>query len=298
MAPSPARLLASLLLGCALLWGACAPRHDTVAAPVPQEKRYPLTGTILEVRKNDHTLLVAHDEIVGFMPAMTMEFKVSPAELEAARENQRIRATLVEPEQGDLRLEEVWPAEKVTDDSLAAAARRLRDDTASRGRAAYREIGETLPAFTLLNQRGELVPAGRFKGKVVMLNFIYTRCPFPDMCPLSTTKMKRTQALAAEAGVRNLELVSISLDPEHDTPGVLAEYVRNNAIDASNFTLLTGPREAVADLLTQFGILAKLDGGIVRHTLATLLIDPEGRILHRADGNAWEPADFVARMPR
>jgi len=298
MAPSPARACALPLLCCALLLGACTRREPASDTRMPGEKRYPLTGLVVEIRKEDGSLLVAHDEIKGFMPAMTMEFKVSPPDLAAARENQRIRATLVEPEQGDLRLEELWPADKVTDDSLAAATRALREDTASRGRSAYREIGETMPGFTLLDQHGNLVQAGRFRGKVVMLNFIYTRCPFPEMCPLATSKMKRAGELAGKAGVGNLELVSISLDPEHDTPAVLAEYMRANAIDGAHFTLLTGPREAVSDLLTQFGILAKLEGGIVRHTLATLLIAPDGRILHRADGNAWEPADFVERMPR
>ena len=106
----------------------------------------------------------------------------------------------------------------------------------------------------------------------------------------------RQLRLAREAGVRDLELVSITLDPIHDTPGILREYAAVRGIDTSNFSFLTGPEGAIRDLLTQFGVITQLQGDILQHTLATMLIDPQGRIAHRTDGSQWEPQDFVKRM--
>jgi protein SCO1/2 len=129
-----------------------------------------------------------------------------------------------------------------------------------------------------------------------MINFIFTRCPVATMCPASTAKMMMTQKLAREAGVANIEFVSITLDPAYDTPGVLKDYATTRGIDTSNFSFLTGPENAIKDLLTQFGVIAEFEGDLLKHSLATLLIDENGRIVHRADGSLWEPKDFVAKM--
>jgi len=98
--------------------------------------------------------------------------------------------------------------------------------------------------------------------------------------------------------VSNLELISITLDPGFDTPGVLKEYAGAHGVDTRNFSFLTGPPGAVKDLLAQFGIIAEAEGDLLKHTLATILINEQGQIAHRTDGSAWEPADFVARMKK
>jgi protein SCO1/2 len=118
------------------------------------------------------------------------------------------------------------------------------------------------------------------------------------MCPAATERMTTLQAEARKAGVPNLELVSITLDPEYDTPGVLKEYALARGIDTVNFSFLTGPESAIKDLLTQFGVIAQFDGSILQHTLATLLINENGRIVHRADGSRWDVQEFVEKMKR
>ena len=244
-----------------------------------------------------HQLLgVQHEAIAGYMPAMTMEFAVSPGDLANARPGQRIRAELVPGAAGEMRLEKIWPDDKVADDTVAAGVRALREDTSNRGKGVYREVGEIIPDFALYNQNGAVVTAARFRGRQIMLNFIYTRCPVATMCPLATAEMIQTQQLARAAGVPDIEFVSFTLDPAHDTPGVLQEYAHQRGIDPANFSFLTGPEPAIRDLLTQFGVIAEFDGGLLKHTLATLLIDRHGRIVHRADGSLWEPKDFVAKM--
>ncbi len=131
-----------------------------------------------------------------------------------------------------------------------------------------------------------------------MINFIYTRCPIATMCPAATAKMIATQKLARDEGVKAIEFISVTLDPAFDTPGVLREYADARGIDTSNFSLLTGPETAIKDLLEQFGVIAEFEGGLLKHSLATLLVDANGKIIHRADGSPWEPKEFVAKMRR
>jgi len=282
-----------------LLLPACRREPDVPAqASVAQERQFPLTGVIEKVDPAHKTLLVSHDAVEGFMPAMTMEFRVSSADVTAAKEGEHIRGALFPDDPKGARLEQIWPVDPVAESIITAAQNALRQDTSARANHAYREIGETLPDFGLYNQEGQVVTAARFHGKQVMLNFIYTRCPIATMCPASTAKMVEVQRLARAEGVTSLELITITLDPEYDTPAVLKDYAKTHEIDPVNFSLLTGPEKAIKDLLTQFGIIANFEGGILKHTLATLLIDPNGKIIWREDGSQWAPEEFVRKMHR
>lgn len=278
-----------------------APKAAAAAAPKAAEspmvaERYPLAGEITGVDIARKVLVVHHEEIKGYMPAMTMEFLVSAADLAAAKVGQRIRADMIPSKDGDFRLEKIWPDDRAGTAAITAGARGLREDTMTRGKNAYREVGEAAPDFTLYNQEGKVIAGGHFRGKRVMVNFIFTRCPVATMCPASTAKMIAAQKLARDAAVPNIEFVSITLDPAYDTPAVLKEYASARGIDTANFSFLTGPEAAIRDLLTQFGVIAEFEGDLLKHTLATLLIDERGKIIHRADGSVWEPRDFVAKM--
>ena len=295
-------LFAALVLGgCSKGEKSAAPEKAVAAAKSdkPKDGRYPLTGQVLRIEAERKVLVVRHDEIKDYMPAMTMEFVVSPGDLAIVKPGQRIRAELIPAKDGgDFRLEKIWPDDKVSADTIAASALQLRQDTHTRGKNAFRDLGETVPDFALYDQSGQVVQSARFRGRQIMLNFIFSRCPDAKMCPASTAKMMTAQRLAREAGVQNLELISITLDPAYDTPGVLKEFAAQRGIDTSNFSFLTGPENAIRDLLTQFGVIAQFKGDILQHTLTTLLIDPEGKITHRADGSVWDPQDFVAKMKR
>ena len=300
---SAARLLmASLAL---LAFGCTKKKTDATAvassSPVteshPGEKRYPLTGEVISANAERQTLLVNHDEIKGFMMGMTMEFKVSKADLENAKPGQRIRGELV-MRGSETSLEKIWPDDAATTRAVAAAANALVQDTSMRGKEAYREIGEKVPEFTLLDQSGQAVPGSKFRGKQVVLNFIYSRCPIASMCPAATMNMMSLQKAARAAGVNNFELVSVSLDPEYDTPGVLKEYAAVRGIDTSNFSFLTGPDAAVRQLLAQLGVIREFDGATIKHSLATVLIDEQGKIIYRQDGSQWKVSDFVEHLKK
>ncbi|HQY05344.1 MAG TPA: SCO family protein [Lacunisphaera sp.] len=280
---------------------ACAPgcskqeAAKPAVAAVPAEKRFPITGEIVKVDAARDTLLVHHSEIKGYMPAMTMEFKVTKGDLAIAKEGQHIRAELVDRPDA-FYLEKIWPDDAATQRALDAAAKALAQDTTMRGKEAYREIGETLPEFTLLDQEGRAVAGSRFRGRQIVLNFIFTRCPIATMCPAATERMAALQKAAQAAGAKNFELVSISLDPEYDTPGVLKDYAQLRGLDTSNWSFLTGPDAAVRHLLAQLGVIREFEGATIKHTLATVLINEEGKIAYRVDGSTWPVEDFVRRL--
>ena len=299
--PAP-RVAVFLLMAATVLFAAgCGKKAGDApvgaVAEVPGEKRYPLTGEVISANPARGTLTVTHDEIKGFMMGMTMEFKVTKGDIENAKPGQRIRAELV-IRGNDLSLEKIWPDDAATAAAVAAAAKALAQDTTMRGKEAYREIGETVPDFTLLDQEGRAVPVSRFRGKQVVLNFIFTRCPIANMCPAATFRMMDLQKAAKAAAIGNLELVSVSLDPEYDTPGVLKEYAEVRGIDTTNFTFLTGPDLAVRHLLAQLGVIREFEGATIKHTLATVLINEQGRITYRVDGSTWLVEDFIAHLKK
>ena len=287
-------------VGLMLLVGSgCSKSQDKIEVEVDvRGKIYPLTGEVLAVDVAAKTLRVRHDEIAGFMPAMTMDFEVSAGDLAIARAGSRIRAELVETGNGEFKLERIWTVDPMETASVELAARALEQDTVIRGNRAYREVGETTPVFVLYDQDGRVVKSERFRGRQVMLNFIFTRCKVAKMCPAAVARFQQVQRLAREAGVANLELISVSLDPTHDTPGVLKEYALLRAIDTANYSFLTGPEAAIRSLLAQFGVLTEFKGNILNHTATTLLIDETGRIVHRVDGSTWDVQEFVQKMKK
>jgi protein SCO1/2 len=283
------KLPLGLAFTLSLLFIACS-RTDQAAAS------HDIRGEIVGLDRARGVLMIHHEEIPGYMPAMTMEFTAAGIDLAKLREGQRLTARMGAPVDGVFPLTAFRLLESSEHKAIAAAALALRQDTSIRGKNAYREIGETAPSFTLYNQDGRAVSFDTFRGKRVVLNFIFTRCPVATMCPASTAKMIALQSAAKSAGVKNLELVSISFDSAFDTPPVLKAYAQTRSIDISNFSFLTGPESAIRDLLAQFGVIAEPGENVFKHTLSTLLIGADGKILHRADGSTWSSDDFLKRL--
>lgn len=273
---------------------ACAPRveHTSTSAG----KAYDIRGEVIGVVAERKTLLVHHEEIPGYMPEMTMEFIVRDADLDSFSAGQKIAARMIDEGAGEFRLEGLRVLDRIKDVSIEAAARKLREDTFVRGKHAYREIGESTPEFTLYNQDGKVISASQFRGRTVVLNFIFTRCPVATMCPAATARMIDLQRRARERGVSDFRLISITLDPAYDTPVVLKAYGESRGADFANFDFLTGPEAAIRSLLVQFGVLAQPSENIWKHTLATVLINSDGKIVYRVDGSTWEPEDFLKRL--
>lgn len=281
-----ARLGLVFVLGALTLSG-CRPGSD--------EAGHVLLGEVIEVDAVRSTVLVRHDEIAGFKAAAVSEFKVSAGDLANAVPGKQIRGRVIE-HSGAVHLDRIWAADRMAEGIMDKTGRRLMEDTIIRGSGVFREVGEVIPAFALYDQTGTVVQVNRYRGRQLVLNFIYTRCPSPDMCQAATQRMIQLQQAAKEAGVENFELVSITLDPDYDTPGVLREYAESYGIDTSNFSFLTGPDSAIQNLMEQFGIRVDPEVGFESHTMGTMLVDSGGTIRHRVFGSNWMVGDFLDQL--
>ena len=149
----------------------------------------------------------------------------------------------------------------------------------------------TAPPFALTSQDGKTVALADLRGKVVALAFIYTGCP--DVCPMLTQKMVDVQdALGAEFGAK-IAFVSITLDPQRDTPEVLKDYAQFWGAKLDGWAFLTGSLEAVRDVTRRYGVFfAKKEDGSVEHSQLTTLVDAEGQIRVQYLGARFDPEEF------
>ncbi|MFZ9747885.1 MAG: SCO family protein [Opitutaceae bacterium] len=272
-----------LAMGALPVMAATALRHD-------------LTGKVLAVDPARRMIRVHHEPIPGLMPEMAMDFTVPGADLSAFQPGQRVKARLYAVDKGEFALEGLRVADPEQESLLADAAFMLQSDTAAREPHVFREIGEDAPYFKLYNHRGEVVSLESYRGQRVVLNFIFTRCPVPTMCAAATARMMEIQQQARLRGLRDIQFLSISLDPAYDTPAVLKAYAAARGIDTTNFSFLTGPEIAVRSLLAQSGVFVVPSAGLWNHTISTLVIDRTGRIADRYEGANWDIGAMLQRL--
>lgn len=190
-------------------------------------------------------------------------------------------------------LERIFPVDGDGAKAMKDINERLHTATATMSRRKYVKQGDYIPNFAMIDQDGEFMQIRELQGKAFVLNFIFTRCTVPKMCPASTTRMSDLQKAAGEAGLDDLEFVTITFDPEFDSPGILRQYAKGYGVELDNFHLLTGTSQLVQDLLRQFGILTMEEDGTINHTMATLLVDDKGRVAFRKEGTSWTVDDFL-----
>lgn len=197
----------------------------------------------------------------------------------------------------DWRLERIFPADPEHVAVVARLGEQLQRETLRRGIKAFRTVGERVPRFALWDQRGDLFLSERLRGDYFVLNFVFTRCPMPEMCAAATLRMQELDSALDERGWDDVQLVSITLDPEFDTPGIWTAYADDRGIDGTRHHLLAGPAETVDALKKQLGVLAEPDKEqIVRHTMSTALVDPTGKIIYRIPGSRWDPEVFLRQI--
>ncbi len=225
-------------------------------------------GVVREVDLANGQAVIEHDEIPGLMSAMTMSFDVPDAEL---------LAKLAPGQEIEFDLE-------VTEESYRIIAARTRGSRggASRSPSLASALAESDPApgFSLLDQSGQPVSLGDFSGEILVVDFIFTRCPGP--CPIMTARHVELQRLLARELRDRVHVISISLDPAYDTPEVLAAYARARGADLANWSFLTGPEAEVAEVIRRWGVgTLRAPDGNIDHALATFLVDGRGRIAKR-----------------
>lgn len=137
-----------------------------------------------------------------------------------------------------------------------------------------------LPDFALINQSGQVVRAEDLRGRAAVISFIFTTCH--DVCPLVTAQLARTQADARAAGLgAAVRFVSITVDPNTDTPAVLQRYAARFEADMRTWDFLTGPPDEVARVLRAMRVFAEVEGGRLGHATVVLLVSPRGEVVQR-----------------
>jgi protein SCO1/2 len=292
------RRVPALLLILAAAAGCGRSEKPRASAPAGV-MRYPVSGVIRAVETARPEITLEHGPIEGLMGAMTMPFPIrgEAAGLSSLRVGDRIEATLV-VDGGRFWLEGI----RVTAQGAAAPDQsHPAGPTPASGVVTPRPnrgvaIGDAIPDFTLTDQTGASVRLSQFAGQPVAVTFLYTRCPVATACPLTTAKFSKLDAMLKEKGFG--ELLTITVDPEHDTPKVLAEYAKGAGANPKRWKFLTGDPRAVADVAERFGVLYYPDGGQIVHAQAVAVLDPQGRLSNIYYGEGWEPEHIFRDMEK
>jgi protein SCO1 len=240
-----------------------------------KSKRYVLHGQVLSTNTSNSEITVKHDDIPGFMPAMTMPYKVKdPSVVKELEPGDKIAADLVTVNKGnDYWLEDI----RITDES-----RRQTPPVAAQTR--FLSPGEPVPVLSLTNQDGKTFTLGVFKGKAVLVTFIYTRCPMPNFCPRLSSQFAKIQEDLAKTpdDYRKTHLLTISFDPKYDTPPVLRKYglayLDNDPSGFSHWDFASTTPGDLRKLAQAFGLEYFEEDNQITHSMDIVLINPNGTV--------------------
>jgi protein SCO1/2 len=230
-----------------------------------QAKTWHVDGIVMAVDPVARTMLVSHRPVTGLMTGMAMPFRVEDAgELAGLHPGMRVGFELI----------------VLKDRSFARKIRPSGEaDSVIPAPKEQLKIGDVVPDFRLTDEQGKTVSLAGLRGKVVAINFIYTRCPLPDVCP----RLSAAFALLQKR-LQDVVLLSITVDPDYDTPAVLAEYARRWGAVSPGWRFLTGDVSRVAALL---GEVYWTDEGSIGHNSTTSVIDRDGKLAARVEGSSW-----------
>jgi protein SCO1 len=265
----------------ALLFSACA-------------HRYQVQGLVLDVNRNDKTMIVSHRAIPGYMSAMAMPFRVRTAsELNSVKAGDQVEFQLAMKRRTSL-------AEKVRAGTGADVA------NARRGAAPLPlpippeklALGTPVPDFQLVNQSARSIRLSDFAGRIIAVNFIYTRCPLPEVCPRLSANFAHLQKRFRQQMGKDLVLLSITLDSQYDNSTVLADYAKRWGAQ-EGWQFLTGDSADILLLANQFGLVYWPEDGLLTHTSQTGIIGRDGRLAAVIEGSSYEEdqlGDLIARQ--
>ena len=288
------RTIALRIFFSLILAGAIAIGFACQGGRSPNERRYNLKGKVIAVDKTARTATIAHEDIQGYMPAMTMPFAVKKdSDLEILKPGNLITADLVIDGPSSW-IEISTVADDVPDDPNADVA-------------GEPSRGEEVPDFKLVNQDGQPIHLSQYRGKALVLTFIYTRCPLPDYCPLMSENFHQIdQELEKQPELyAKTHLLSISFDTDYDTPKVLRSYGAGHTGRYSNerfehWEFATGTPDEVKGVAQYFGLQYYHDTESGQdqmiHSLRTAVIDPDGKLVKSYRNNRWKPEEILADL--
>jgi protein SCO1 len=271
-------------------------------------KAFQVKGVIKELKPNGKTAVIAHETIPDYMDAMTMDFDVKdPRELAGLNPGDAVSFQMV------VTKDDGW-IEKVRKLAPAAptnASQRITINSTNgtnAGPLSFRRSpiveplnpGDAIPDYKFTNEFGAPTALAQFKGQALAFTFIFTRCPFPTFCPRMSQNFQKAQKelKSLPGGPKNWTLLSISFDPEFDTPARLKKYAEPYNIDTNHWQFVTSDLWTIDGITGQFGLTFYRDtpGGLPQHNLRTVVIDARGRVHKVFVGNEWTTEEFVGEM--
>jgi protein SCO1 len=266
----------------------CAFLFTISASLLGAERQYPATGLILKIDQPHKSVVVSCNAIPGYMEAMTMPLSVrNEKELQGLKPGTMVDFVLV-VDQNSVFAESVRTHFYQGLEPDPAAARRLKLLTkASKNSVKPLTIGDAVPDFTLTGQDGMPVTFSQFHGKVIALNFVYTRCALPNFCVRSSNNFGNLQKRFRNHLKRDLVLLTVTFDPVHDSPNALSKYARTWKADPHAWHFLTGSEATIRRVCDLFGEDYFPDEGLMDHSLHTAIIDRRGRLIANLEGNEF-----------
>ncbi|MFO1477048.1 MAG: SCO family protein [Verrucomicrobiota bacterium] len=235
----------------------------------PALESYSVTGVVERVDAPARRVTIRHEAVPGYMPAMTMPFEAGPAaDLSGIAQGTRLEFQLHVNETNS------WI------DHLVHLAGTNVPTPAAPAAAAPAPAAHPLMQAWFTNELGRPVRLSDFRGQALAITFIFTRCPVPNFCPrLSRNFEEASRALEADAACpTNWHFLSVTFDPDFDTPDVLLSYARRYAYDPRHWSFLTGSREQVLELARLSGVEIDNSAGLMNHNFRTLVTDPSGTL--------------------
>jgi protein SCO1/2 len=256
------------------------------------ERRFELTGKIVAVEPDKHQVTVSHEDIKGYMPGMTMPFAVrDQIDLKELAPNDKLTATLV-----------VDGSHTWLEDLIVT---HVSSDAAALPAVPIAKEGDEVPNFTLRNQNNREIHVRDYRGKALLLTFIYTRCPVPEYCTLMSDNFAQIdRALGQDPELyEKTHLLSISIDPGYDTPEVLKSYgaahtERYEKETFAHWEFAGGTSEQVKKIAEYFGLTYFPEKDQIIHALRTVIVSPEGKVAKIYSDNKWKPEEVVEEMRR
>ncbi|MGI8494250.1 MAG: SCO family protein [Pyrinomonadaceae bacterium] len=280
------------------MFSACQKPERSVSPE--NSKRYRLHGKVISVNKAEKTAAIAHDDIKGYMPAMTMDFPVK---------NDDVLNTLSKDAEVDADLVVDNANGKFWLENFSVIAAPDPNNPAPAANENVVQTGKEVPDFKLTNQDGKSVSFKDFKGKALAITFIYTRCPLPDYCiKMSKNFSDLANQLAVQPETKDkIRLLSISFDPTNDTPDTLKKYglgylgKDSKAADFSIWQLATAPVKEIKQMADFFGLQYQTDENnktSINHSLRTVVIAPDGTVQKVFTGSDWTNEELLSELQK
>ena len=254
-------------------------------------EHYDTRGVVRGFSPDRSTIEVQHQDIPGFMPSMTMPFVARDLKQIADLKTGDAISFRMAVTQKDFWIENV---KKIRREDVKVAEPKRTALVSTEHDARLKE-GDEMPPFSLTNQNGERISLDTFRGQPFLLTFVFTRCPVPNFCPRMSNNFEelQTSIKTGSGSLAKTRLLSVTLDPNYDTPKVLSDYAAFHHADPKIWTFATGDEKEIDSLTRAFSVYRQNEGGTISHGLATALINRDGKVERIWRGNAWTPAEVT-----